>query len=249
MRPVAPDASGGWIARPCVGEGIPCTSTRPSPRLGSAERTGFFAPCLLGGGIRDDATAAGVPSRGAAMDHESRRCEPRAEGVDARTLNVGLALVFALGGVVVAALSFRSIREGMAQRRWPTVQAEVVNAEVTGRKVRRIRVRFRYEVEDRSYRGEVLLGDEIQIGPAPLFFHLPAPGQVFPVRYDPADPQRTTVRPGSTLGDWTGFLGGAFAVLLAVWFGAQSTPEGPDAGGGSRRREHPPEFQPDAFLK
>src|ERR1700749_911822 len=99
-------------------------------------------------------------------------------------------ILLTLAGANMLAVQGLQIYRGLRSRHWPRV---------SGRITRLPKVRYAYEVDNRSYESTRLSFSTI----APSWDRLPStlqPGQTVSVSYDPSNPSRAVLRPGVPIG-------------------------------------------------
>ena len=138
-----------------------------------------------------------------------------------------MGVVLILAGIGLVAFMRRRHALVRASRAWPVVPGTVLESEVrryghsveTGRRYYPA-VRYRYEVEGRSYVGKRLYFDEMawsSRSSAARLAHKHPPGATVTVRYDPDDPARALLEPGLSGAGNYGVLGCAL-VLVGLFF-------------------------------
>jgi Protein of unknown function (DUF3592) len=134
---------------------------------------------------------------------------------------VGVILVIA--GPVFSIYYVRGVLDGRASENWPTVKAKVVDAKLVETQDIRgthfeTKVRYTFEVDGKKYNGDRLkIGGKSTSNEKDAEADLKRYGEraaFVDVRYDPSDPNRSTVETGATTGNYILVAGVGPAILV-----------------------------------
>jgi len=140
-------------------------------------------------------------------------------------------LVIFAAGATIALVGWRLQGDAAASRGWPEARGVIESAEVTSRsdgheqRLYGASVRYRYDVAGKRYTGERVSyesGQSPQREIAEGVIRRYAPGTEVAVRFDPANPAKAVLEPGSSaIGPWVLVAIGAVVALgglaMFVW--------------------------------
>lgn len=133
-----------------------------------------------------------------------------------------LFVALIVGGAALVSHSSQAMLVKLSERRWPTVEGEVISSEISQSRGLAPIVRYRFELNGQAYvdstdMGLPAFGGRVnRIEASEAVVHYYHPGRKVKVHYNPLNPRQSSLRVGPTWDIYMKLSLGAFMVSLGV---------------------------------